>query len=348
MTLNREAQEAVGRYDLGGNAEIVRPLQATHAAFQVSAGNRVYALRQFNPYMDVEDLRTQFRFTELMRDAGLRTPVPIPTKDGEVFVEVAYRLWALFPWCDGRLGQIDRVEDLSVIASIQGTWVKCCEHLRLEPDWETIVCTAQMFRQRKSWAWIVPLDQVPRFVKEHRVIQKARGDTEEGPYRKTFLDILPEVYANICKFEELLKEQKVYELPHTVTHGDFWASNVILSDGEAVVLDLDCFSFEPRIADFARAANWYYQERSASENADLFRRFQERARLHVEEAEALPLMMCAHDLYYAVGHVLLFLDEEGNPDGQKGMIEAIQSEMKAPERYQYERDRILRMFLKDE
>jgi len=299
--------------------------------------------------MDVEDLRIQFLLAKLVQEAGLKISVPIPTKDGEILVEVAYRLWALFPWCEGRPGQGDCVEDLGVLTSTQGAWIECGERLRSNPHWETIVHAAQRFRQRKSWAWIVPLDQVPRFVSEHRIIQWAHGEAAEAPEspeRNMFLDLLPEVYAKICEFKELLKEQGIRELPHTVTHGDFWASNVILSDGEAVVLDLDCFSFEPRIADFARAANWYYRERSASENADLFRRFQERARLRMEEVKALPLMMCAHDLYYAVGHVLLFLDEEGNPDGQRGMIEAIQSEMKAPERFQHERDRILRLFLK--
>ena len=349
MTLDRAAQKALKGYDLGGEAQILRPLEATHAAFQVRAGDRLYALRQFNPYMDAGDLRTQFLLAKLMRDAGLKTSVPIPARDGEIFVEVDYRLWALFPWCEGRPGQGDCVEDLGVLTSTQGIWIECGERLRSNPDWETIVCTARTFRHRKSWAWIVPLDQVPRFVDEHRIIQWAHGEAAEAPEspeRNAFLDLLAEVYTKICEFEELLKEQGICELPHTVTHGDFWASNVILSHGEGVVLDLDCFSFEPRITDFARAANRYYQERSASENADLFRQFQERARLRMEEAGSLPLMMCAHDLYYAVGHVLLFLDEAGNPDGQRGMIEAIRSEMKAPERVQRERDSILRMFLK--
>jgi len=192
----------------------------------------------------------------------------------------------------------------------------------------------------------VPLDQIPRYEKEHRVIQRARSEAPDGTHLKTFLDLLPQVYSSICKFEELLKEQNIYELPHTIAHGDFWVSNISISDGGAVVLDLDCYSFEPRITDFARAANWYYKERCAFENTYLFSQFQERARLSMEEAEALPLMMCAHDLYYAVGHVLLFLEED-EPDAQDQLIKSIQFELKAPERYQQERDRILRMFLGD-
>lgn len=354
MEINQQARKAVEKYDLGGSAEIVHQLEATHAAFQAKAGGRLYALRQFNSYMNEEDLRMQFRLTELMQDAGLKTPVPIRVRDGEVFVEVEHRLWALFPWCDGHFGRSDCIEDLSVLTSTQGAWVECCERLRPSPHWSKIVHSARKFRQRKSWAWVVPLDQVPRFAEEHKVIHRARCEAPEGPNREAFLNLLPEVYSGICKFEELLKQQGIHDLPHTVTHGDFWASNIIISDAEqaasslphreATVLDLDCYSFEPRITDFARAANWYYKERSESENAYLLKRFQKRARLSVEEIEALPLMMCAHDLYYAVGHVFLFLQEDR--DGQSQMIAAIQREMRAAERYQRERDTILRMFLR--
>lgn len=345
MTLDQHAQKAIEKYDLGRNAEIIRQLEATHAAFQVSAGGRLYALRQFNAYMDTEDLYIQFRLAELMQDAGLNTPVPVQAQDGKISVEVEDRLWALFLWCDGRSGQSGCIEDLTILTSIQGAWIEYCGSLHSDPHWEAIVCTARKSRQRKSWAWIVPLDQVPRFAEEHKVIQKAHSEAPEGSYRRAFLDLLPEMYSGICDFQELLNEQGIHELPHTVTHGDFWASNIIISGEETAVLDLDCYSFEPRITDFARAANWYYRERSALENARLFRQFQERARLSVEEAEALPLMMCAHDLYYAVGHILLFLEEA--PGAQSQMIEGIRSEMKAAERYQQERDGILRMFLRE-
>ena len=134
-------------------------------------------------------------------------------------------------------------------------------------------------------------------------------------------------------------------MPHIITHGDFHPSNVFISNEETAVFDLDCYSFEPRITDFARAANWYYNKRNPSERALLFRKFQEHACLSKDEIEALPLMMCAHDLYYAVGHILLFLNEA--PDGQSQLVKSIQAEMKAPERYQLERDKILRVFLKD-
>jgi Ser/Thr protein kinase RdoA (MazF antagonist) len=340
----QQAYRAIERYDLVRNAEIVHQLDATHAAFQVSAGENLYVLRQFNPYMDVGDLRIQFRLARLIQDAGLGTPTPMAAQNGEAFVEIENRIWALFPWCSGRSGRSNHLGDLSILASKQGEWVACCECIRSNPQWESIIRSAAKFRRRKSWAWIMPLDQVPRFAMDHMVFQKARSEVPEGPHSSIFLALLSEVYASICKFEDLLKKHGIHDMPHTVTHGDFWASNIVVSDDEAAVLDLYCYSFEPRVTDFARAANWYYRDWNELQNACLFRQFQEHAQITKEEAEALPMMMCAHDLYYAIGHILLFLEEDS--DAQARLITSIQSEMKSPERYESEKDKILRMFLK--
>jgi|ETNmetMinimDraft_30_1059905.scaffolds.fasta_scaffold601849_1 hypothetical protein len=55
--------------------------------------------------------------------------------------------------------------------------------------------------------------------------------------------------------------------------------------------------------------------------------------------------MCAHDLYYAVFHALLFLEEDATRDGQGRMLRAMQREMCATDRYRDERDGILRAFI---
>ncbi|MEW6686195.1 MAG: phosphotransferase [Candidatus Edwardsbacteria bacterium] len=346
MMDDQKAQKVIEKYNLDEKAEIVCELKATHRAFRVRAGNKLYALRKFNPYMDAEDLRVQFLFATLMQHAGLNTNIPILTKDGETFVEVKGELWALFPWCDWRCGNDDCMDDLLVLSSIQGLWINCCEKLRSHSLWDAIVCNAQKFRQRKSWAWVIPLDQVPRFVEECKIIQKAESEVSDSPYRERFLNLLPQVYSGICKFDRILKEQEIHTLPHMVTHGDFHPSNVFVSNKkEVAVFDLDCYSFEPRITDFARAANWYYNKRSGLEKARLFKKFQMHAHLSEEEIEALPLMMCAHDLYYAVGHIILF---PGEPeDNQYRLIKSIQRELKAPERYQRMHDDILHAYLKN-
>lgn len=344
MTILGQAHDALARYNLGTGAEISRQLEATHAAFRVRASGRLYALRQFNAYVEPEDMQAQFALAEGMHEAGLRVSTPVPTTDGDPFAMVGERLWALFPWCDGRPGSADRLDDLTVLVSTQGAWVRCCEHLRSGSQWNTIVCRARKFRQRKSWAWVVPLDQVPRFAEEQRVIRRAQAKAPGNAGRRSLSSLLPELEPSIARVRDLFEEQSVSELPHMVTHGDFWASNICISDAGAVVLDLDCYSFEPRVTDFAKAANWYYRQQSPSENAALFRQFQAHAQLALEEAELLPLMMCAHDLYYAVSHVLMVLDEQ-DPAARSRTTESIRSEMEAPRRYQRERDAILRMFV---
>jgi len=343
MTSSDGAREALEAYSLSGPATLVRQLEATHVAFQVQAGERLYALRQFNPYITAEALTEQFRLARLMCEIGLNVSVPVCASDGSAFVEVADGFWALFPWCDGRPGQRDRIDDLRVLAAMQGKWIACAERLSSRPEWEGIERVASEFRRRKSWAWVVPLDQLPRFAREQQVIERARQEAPGGPHRQAFLDLLPEVDSRIREFDGLLRENGVHDLPHTVTHGDFWASNICISEDGAVVLDLDCFSFEPRIADFARAANWFHTDTTPQENASLLRQFQGQARLSEEELRALPLMMCAHDLYYAVGHVLLFLTEDAA--SQAHLIGQIESEVKAADRFEREGEEIMSMFL---
>lgn len=345
MRLHQDAEEALGKYGIDGDVKIVQQLEATHAVFQVRAGKELSVLRQFNPYMRADDLRTQFLLAELMREGGLQISTPRAAADGEAFVEVGGRLWALFPWCEGRPGRGDCLEDLGVLAGLQGSWVASGERLRSNPHWSTVVSRAESFRQRKSWAWAVPLDRVGRFARQHKIIERGRAEVREGPHHATYLDLLTQVDTSVREFEGLLRQKRTQELPHTVTHGDFSVNNIRIWDDRSAVLDLDCFSFEPRTTDFARTANWCYGTVSGAEKARLLERFQLEARLSTDEVEALPLMMCAHDLYYAVGHVLLFLSED-DPEEQRHLLTSIEKETKAPHRYRLERDSILGEFLR--
>jgi Ser/Thr protein kinase RdoA (MazF antagonist) len=324
----------------------VGAVEATHAAFRVRAGDASYLLRQFNPYLEVDDLRAQFRLAELMDASGLRTPRPIRTREREPFVAVQGRLWALFPWCEGRSGSGSSHADLMLLAAAQGAWIEQSQRLPESLHWDSIVCSAWKFRQRKSWAWVVPLDRVPQFATRHRVLETARRANLSGPHGEAFLPLLDQVEAGLHEFAELLAAQRVDALPHAITHGDFWASNLQIGEDGVNVLDLDCFTYEPRVTDFARAANWYHKQHTPPENAALFARFQGPARLTAEEREALPLMMCAHDLYYAVGHVLLFLEEQ-EATARSRLLDSITSEAQAARRYRREREAILSTFLSD-
>ena len=343
VLLEHQATQALRGYDLGSSAELTRQLDGTHAAFQVAAGNRMFALRQYNPYMVPEHLSVQLRLVRLLADAGLPTITPTVARDGRYYSEAADRLWALFPWYPGRPGSAENIEDLRATASLQGTWVAACEALRASPCWENITQVAGAFRQRKDWAWVIPRDRIPGFFEEHRIAQLVRSRTPDGPLGQAFLGLIPRVEAGLGRFGEMLTKRGVHQMPHTVTHGDFGPMNIRLSDSGPVVLDLDCFSCEPRVTDFARNAGSYYSDWPPDDRQDLFWRFQERAQLSRDELEILPLMMCAENVYYAVGHLLLFVMD--SPEEQKRLLPQIRHEISALDRLPREEGCVLRSFL---
>ncbi|UCH35913.1 MAG: phosphotransferase [Armatimonadota bacterium] len=308
------------------------------------ASGRAFALRQFNPCAHPDDLRAQFLLTELMCELGLRTPVPVAAKNGQLLVEVRERLWALFPWVEGRPGRAERAEDMAIMAAVQGDWVACADQLKSDERWPEIVACARKYRQRKPWAWVVPLDQVPSFARQQRVIERARTEGPLGINAAEFASLVSELERAITDFEDLLVSSGVREMPHTVTHGDLWPSNIVVDRQGAVVLDLDCYSLEPRVTDFARAASLFLQGRSGARNAHLFQRFQARARLSQREADVLPLMMCAFDLYHGASRLLLLLAEPKLEDRAR-LVPVIRSDAQAAQRCVNEGDLLRQEFL---
>jgi len=235
------------------------------------------------------------------------------------------------------------VDDLRETASLQGAWVAACETLRPSAQWDRIVRVAGAFRQRKDWAWVFPRDRISGFFEEHRVAEHVRSEAPGGPLGRAFRELVPRVEAGLRRFGRLLEKRGVPQMPHTVTHGDFRPTNIRRSHSGSAVLDLDCFCFEPRVTDFARDAGTYLDGCSQSDCRDLFTRFQERARLSLDELELLPLMICAEDVYYAVGHLLLFVVD--SPDGQERLLSQIQREISAVDRLSREEANVLRHFL---
>lgn len=336
MKNNKLVHRVLKRYQLVG-AAISKQLEETHLSFQVKTNNKAFVLRQYNQYMHAEDLRVQFLFAKLLIEVGLKSLLPIPTVEGDPFAQVNKRLWSLFPWYEGRRGTENLQTNLEVLTSTQGMWIQCGEKLRSNENWSAITATAQQYRQRKSWAWVVPLDQIPQFVESHNIISRIHDRVKRSNYKREYVNrliaLLPEAESSIYAFGELIGEKGINDLPHIVTNDDFTLGNIHINDADSVVLDLDCFSYEPRISDFARTLNHYYRKLSESDHVHLLGQFQVNEQLGREEIETLLLMMCAYDLYYAIMHILLFLEEEGNPEGQQQMINAIENEIRSSDLY---------------
>ena len=316
MKLDTVIQSVLDRYGLATRLRSVAELEATHTALRIDANGQSYALRQFNPFMTAADLTVQARLAVALSEAGLPTPPPLPADDGKPFVEVGHRLWALFPWCDGHPGDSRQFDDLVALVEAQGKWVRCAGEIDGTPHWKRILSTASRFRQRKDWAWIVPLDQLPRYV--DRVAMPALSSCIlAGTHADRLRGLLPGMSDAASRLRQMLDAQSVSSMPHMISHGDLWASNICISEAGTHVLDLDCFSYEPRMTDFARAAHWYYAKHKLEENRHLMARFRSIADIGPEELRAVPALIFAHDLYYLVGAGLRFPTE---PEAEQAEI----------------------------
>ena len=312
MELDTDIGSVLGRYSLDPQSCGVTKLEATHRAFRIDADDRSYALRQFNRFMTAADLTAQARLAIALSESGLSTPAPLAASDGRLFAQVDRRLWALFPWCGGHPGDSREFSDLAALVSAQGEWVKCAGQLDRSPHWNAILAAAKRFRRRKDWAWVVPLDRLPRFVDEIALPALSSTGGLEGEAADRLRGLLPRLSDAASRLEQVLDGHSVADLPRLVTHGDFWASNICISEGETCVLDLDCFSHEPRVADFARSAHWYYTSCTPEQNRFLMARFHAAAGLAPEEVRALPALILAHEFYYLIGAALRFPGESAH------------------------------------
>ncbi len=324
MGLHPDIGLVLQHYGLAGEPRGVAELEATHRAFRIDIDGRSYALRQFNPFMTSGDFAAQASLAASLADAGLATPPPLPTNGGERFVRLGDHLWALFPWCDGRPGDSRQSTDLFALVEAQGNWARIAGEIAKSPHWDAILSTARRFRRRKDWAWIVPLDQVPRFVDEE-ALPRLRACSSTGRLADELRCVLSRLSDAALQLAKMLAGNSVSRLPHIVSHGDFWASNICISRQGTYVLDLDCFSYEPRVADFARAAHWFYPQHSPEENRFLLDRFLSVSRIGPEELKPLPVLICSHSLYYSVGAALRFPGESAAE--QSKILEEIRVEL---------------------
>jgi Ser/Thr protein kinase RdoA (MazF antagonist) len=321
-------------YRLPGPQRVLGEFPGTQLSLRVQAGESRYVLRRFNEYTRPSALHGQFLLADFLHRGGLRVLRPIRTREERPYAAAGDRLWALFPHCEGRPGRNDSPEDRLTAAAQQGSWVAAAERIRVAPEWELIVRLARPYRQRKSWAWVVALDRVADFAREHGVLNKLRETKTGGP-------ALAPLEAALADFEQALAEEQVARLPRTVTHGDLHPTNLLIEQSRVTVLDLDCYSFEPRAADLARTLSPCLG-RAPDAPAALVRAFQARARVAEEELAVLPLLVCAHGLYYAVGHALMFLEETAEAEQAKWLA-SITHGTRAISWYRRERDRVLNL-----
>jgi Ser/Thr protein kinase RdoA (MazF antagonist) len=306
----REIETVLEAYGLGPRSVRLRALKATHRAYHVRAADAAFALRQFNPYMERGHLAAQLTLADLLQETDVRTPPAVPARDGRRFVEVGGRLWAMFPWCEGRRGRKDRAADRLRLAVAAGEWIRAVTHAPPDPRWPDVMAAAGALRQRKDWAWVVPLDRVPAFARQIGALERMRCQPA-GAAARRLRPAADDVEACLGEFAEAALVRGLGDLPCAVTHGDLFPANMLIAPGDkAVLLDLDCFCHEPRAADFARAVCRLWDFGAAAEFDALREAFQGAAELPSEEMASVPLLMAGYYLYYAVVHGLLYLVDD--------------------------------------
>ena len=100
-----QALQAIKQYDLGAPGKILQQVGNTRTVFRIEAGKEQYALHESNPYTTPAELQAHLRLIDCLQEEALQTAVPMHTSAGELFARVNERLWALFPWYEGEIGE---------------------------------------------------------------------------------------------------------------------------------------------------------------------------------------------------------------------------------------------------
>ncbi len=341
--LREQVRTVLACYRLPGFARVVGRVPGAALALRVGAGEASYVLRQFPSHMEPAALRGQLLLAGLLRRAGVPVLPALPTKEGEGFVSEGGRLWALFPQVSGRRARAGEPEDRAALVAAEAAWVRGAARVQSVPEWDLITRAAARFRRRESWAWAVPLDRVPAFAVGQHVLADARASLRPSE-QEAVSPLLEAVERALLQYDALLKEQRVAALPHTVTHGNFVPTKLLLEGAKATVLDLEGYSFEPRAADFARTLRHWGKTVPEFEVRAQAEAFRQRAGVAAEEMACIPLLICGYELYYAVGH-LARLAGETEEAGRGQALAWVQREAEAVGRYHRDRGRWLGLVL---
>ncbi len=100
-----------------------------------------------------------------------------------------------------------------------------------------------------------------RFAAMYREIHSSDvSDTELGSIKARYMDAVGELAAYITPEERALLEKLLGAIPerHTFVHGDFHMNNVMLQDGELLLIDVGEAGYGHPLFDFAQTAWAYY------------------------------------------------------------------------------------------
>ena len=119
-----------------------------------------------------------------------------------------------------------------VAASQQGAWVVAGERVRAAPEWEWIVQMAQL----SPAAHVVGVGGAPGSgarVRASRTCSAGCRVPSPGEAARTCGPCSTPLRTRAGGAVELIAQQKLSALPHTVTHGDLYPSNLLIEERSA-------------------------------------------------------------------------------------------------------------------
>ncbi len=168
---------------------------------------------------------------------------------------------------------------------------------------------ARQPRQRKTWAWIVPLAETLGFLDRIGIEQRV-GEALPPSSAEATLHL---VRGGRLRVEQVSRQ--LSDLPGMLTHNDYGQYNVLFGrDGRVAVIDFDLLCWESPAANLARAISVAARKEwmgpfEPGLAATYLAAYESERPLGDPERQALPALLRLFVLQYVIFHALLCVEE---------------------------------------
>lgn len=196
----------------------------------VTADGPLFA-RRYRADIETDRVRHEHSITRWVADGGAPAIAPLASPEGETVIEVEGRLWALFPWVDGRApirGEIMPGE-AEAIGEAHG-------HIqRLLADHpESEGASLKLLAERVAWDTAAALESLARIVERATEVGASTDLFDAFAFQRQLLETDPP--RSFAEFDWL---------PSQLLHGDFHDQQILLGDGETVAGVVDWEMTQP-------------------------------------------------------------------------------------------------------
>jgi Ser/Thr protein kinase RdoA (MazF antagonist) len=321
MTPEELARATLKRYDLGefeAVGSVYEPSDSIGIGVRTTKGQ--YRLWRYHGYMTPEVVELEHAMLEHLVECGVPCKRLVPAGDGATWQEIDRQLVAIFEWFSGESPDLTKRQGTLAVADLHAKWTRAMEDFdppidgwrRLATDW----------RPRKSWAWVVPTEELPLVPERMGFFAAARDVEDPPPHHDRILAQLRDTEARLQRFADKVQEAGLADLPRGMNHGVFLFGSM---DWELMVTDGDDCQYESRVGDLGRLIYALHDREMPPHQlrdrvtlaVDTYR---QQVELSPEEVRALPLLAWGQFLFYDTFHILLYLYELDGADRGAGFV----------------------------